>query len=277
MCTTQRDQTFFFVFIKLPKAIHWPDRKRYSAEEAEAEAAKYVDLPVADGIRFGQLWKQRVRGHLYCLEEGIFKLWHHERIVLVGDSAHKVSPRGSFEKFRRRTFTKSVQMTPTMALGGSCTIESVAVIVNELRREILATPSRKPGSATITTLFNRYQRKREKRAKMIYNVTHEATRVQARDGLSRTLHAMFVAPFVSSQTIADKFALLVKGAAKFDFIPVPARPKGTVDFADERSTEPLVAASKPSGQQRSTTSIRARIQLYFFYRPLRYLWRLFVS
>ena len=92
MCTTQRDQIFFFVFIKLPKAIHWPDRKRYSAEEAEAEAAKYVDLPVADGIRFGQLWKQRVRGHLYCLEEGIFKLWHHERIVLVGDSAHKVSP-----------------------------------------------------------------------------------------------------------------------------------------------------------------------------------------
>lgn len=91
MCTTQRDQTFFFVFIKLPKAVRWPDRIRYTVEEAETEAAKYVDLPVADGIRFGQLWKQRIRGHLYCLEEGIFKLWHHNRIVLVGDSAHKVS------------------------------------------------------------------------------------------------------------------------------------------------------------------------------------------
>ena len=91
MCTTQRDQTFFFVFIKLPKAVRWPDRIRYTVEEAETEAAKYVDLPVADGIRFGHLWKQRIRGHLYCLEEGIFKLWHHSRIVLVGDSAHKVS------------------------------------------------------------------------------------------------------------------------------------------------------------------------------------------
>ncbi|KAL8790239.1 MAG: hypothetical protein Q9195_006462 [Heterodermia aff. obscurata] len=152
-------------------------------------------------------------------------------------------------------------MTPTMALGGSCTVESVAVIVNELRREIRASPSRKLDSAAIDNLFNRYQSKREKRAKMIYNVTHEATRVQARDGLSRTLHAIFVAPFVSSQTIADRFALLVKGAARFDFIPVPARPKGTVEFADERSTERVVATSKPSGHQRSTTSVRARIQL----------------
>ena len=164
-----------------------------------------------------------------------------------------------------------------MALGGSCTIESVAVIVNELRREINASPSRKPSKAAINNLFNRYQSKREQRAKMIYNVTHEATRAQARDGLSRTLHAIFVAPFISSQTIADKFALLVKGAAKFDFIPVPARPKGTVDFADEQNTEQAVAPSKASSKQRSATSIRARIQLYFFYRPLRYLWRLFKS
>ena len=164
-----------------------------------------------------------------------------------------------------------------MALGGSCTIESVVVLVNELRTELNASPSKKPSNAAINNLFNRYQSKREKRAKMIYNVTHEATRAQARDGLSRTLHAIFVAPFISSQTIADKFALLVRGAAKFDFIPVPARPKGTVDFADERFTEQVVAPSKPSSKQRSTTSIRARLQLYFFYRPLRYLWRLFKS
>ena len=164
-----------------------------------------------------------------------------------------------------------------MALGGSCTIESVAVLVNELRREINASPTKRPSNAAINNLFNRYQSKREKRAELIYNVTHEATRAQARDGLSRTLHAIFVAPFISSQTIADRFALLVRGAAKFDFIPVPARPKGTVDFADERVTEQVVAPSKPSGKQWSTTSIRARLQLYFFYRPLRYLWRLFKS
>lgn len=164
-----------------------------------------------------------------------------------------------------------------MALGGSCTIESVAVLVNELRREINASPFKKPGKAAINNLFSRYQSKREKRAKMIYNVTHEATRVQARDGLSRTLHAMFIAPFVSSQTIADRFALLVRGAAKLDFIPVPARPKGTVDFADERSTEQVLTLSEPSSKPPSATSIRTRLQLYFLYRPLGYLWRLFKS
>ena len=87
---TQPGRTFFFVFIKLPKVVHWPDRLRYTAEDAEREAAKLAALPVTESLLFGEIWKRRVRGQLIPLEEVVFEHWHSGRIAILGDSAHKV-------------------------------------------------------------------------------------------------------------------------------------------------------------------------------------------
>lgn len=89
MVTALPDQTFFFVNIKLAEPLEWPNRARYTIEEANKEAARYASMPVTDNMLFGELWKRRLRGHLYPLE-GIFKLWHFDRTVLVGDCVHKV-------------------------------------------------------------------------------------------------------------------------------------------------------------------------------------------
>lgn len=90
MVTALPDQTFFFVNIKLAEPLEWPNRGRYTLEEANKEAARYASMPVTDNMLFGELWKRRIRGHLYPLEEGVFKLWHFDRTVLVGDCVHKV-------------------------------------------------------------------------------------------------------------------------------------------------------------------------------------------
>ncbi|KAL8818503.1 MAG: hypothetical protein Q9191_007927, partial [Dirinaria sp. TL-2023a] len=215
MIVTQKDQTFFFVFIKLPKSLRWPNKHRYTMEDAERQAAKYADLPVTDDILFGELWKRRSRGHLCCLEEGVYKLWHFGRAVLVGDSAHK--------------------MTPALALGGSCTIESVAVLVNELKKECNRQAHSKLSGATITEVFNRYQNKRVQRTNMIYKVTYNAVRVHSRDGFLRNLRGLFIALFVGRRAAADRFSAVVRGASKIDFVPIPARSKGTIGFDDENN------------------------------------------
>ena len=87
---TQPGRTFFFVFIKLPKVVRWPNRFRYTAEDADREAAKLMDLPVTESVMFGEIWKRRLRGQLIPLEEVVFDHWHHNRIAILGDSAHKV-------------------------------------------------------------------------------------------------------------------------------------------------------------------------------------------
>ncbi|KAL8826055.1 MAG: hypothetical protein Q9170_007553 [Blastenia crenularia] len=88
---TQPDKVFFFVFFRLKEPFTWPNRERYTKEDAESAAAKVADHPVSDTLVFGELWKKRTRGSLISLEEGILQHWHFGRIVLAGDAAHKVS------------------------------------------------------------------------------------------------------------------------------------------------------------------------------------------
>ena len=68
----------------------WPERRTFTKEDAEREAAKIAAVPVTQGVSFGNIWRDRTRGYLCSLEEGVFDYWYSGRMVLVGDSAHKV-------------------------------------------------------------------------------------------------------------------------------------------------------------------------------------------
>lgn len=87
---TQPQFIFYFVFIGLDQTHHWPSFPKFTADDANRQAAKTANLPINSSLRFGQLWENRIRGKLINIEEGVFKTWHSRRIVLVGDSAHKV-------------------------------------------------------------------------------------------------------------------------------------------------------------------------------------------
>jgi FAD dependent monooxygenase len=44
-------------------------------------------------ITFGQLWDSRETASMTVLEENVFDTWYHGRMVLMGDSVHKVGLR----------------------------------------------------------------------------------------------------------------------------------------------------------------------------------------
>jgi 2-polyprenyl-6-methoxyphenol hydroxylase-like FAD-dependent oxidoreductase len=86
----QSDVIFWLVIIKLPETLQWPERGRYTAADVDAEAEKIMDCPINKLFGFRDLWEARLRTGLTPLEEGVFEHWHFGRMVLVGDSAHKV-------------------------------------------------------------------------------------------------------------------------------------------------------------------------------------------
>lgn len=90
LALSQPDQVFFFWFFRLEKPFTWPKRASYTDLDAEELAATVSDHPISDSMVFGELWKRRSRGALISIEEGILDHWHYGRIVLAGDSAHKV-------------------------------------------------------------------------------------------------------------------------------------------------------------------------------------------
>ncbi len=82
--------TFFFVLFFLDKPFPAHKRVYYTEDDAELLAATVADHPITESLVFGDLWKNRTRGALISLEEGVLEHWHYGRIVLSGDAVHKV-------------------------------------------------------------------------------------------------------------------------------------------------------------------------------------------
>lgn len=92
---SQPQRIFFFVFFKVDEPMHWPNWPRWTSDDAEAAAKKVSDLPISDSMLFGELWKNRIRGQLVSIEEGVLQHWHWGRTALAGDAVHKVCVRRS--------------------------------------------------------------------------------------------------------------------------------------------------------------------------------------
>jgi FAD dependent monooxygenase len=78
-------------------ALIWRDEfsqppKQYRPDEQEKEeiAEKFKNVQFAETLTFGDLYKNKTRSGALNIEEGILEKWHAGRIVLAGDSAHKV-------------------------------------------------------------------------------------------------------------------------------------------------------------------------------------------
>jgi 2-polyprenyl-6-methoxyphenol hydroxylase-like FAD-dependent oxidoreductase len=68
-----------------------PKPYKPDAKETEEVALRYKDLQITEDLTFGDLWATKKRHGLLSIEEGVLSKWHAGRIVLLGDSAHKVS------------------------------------------------------------------------------------------------------------------------------------------------------------------------------------------
>lgn len=81
---------FWFLFVKASKLTRTPNCPRFTDEDAEATIQTYGSALVGPGYTVKDLWDARVKGTLVPLEEGVLKQWSHNRVVLMGDSVHKV-------------------------------------------------------------------------------------------------------------------------------------------------------------------------------------------
>jgi FAD dependent monooxygenase len=83
-------RVFWFIIHKLDRTYVYPDVPRYSPEDAAHLCAKLAHVSILQDICVGDLWKNRLVASMTALEEGLLDTWHFNRIVLLGDSVHKV-------------------------------------------------------------------------------------------------------------------------------------------------------------------------------------------
>ena len=83
---------YWFVFKDLERTTSYArDRHlKFSAADQTSLVNEVLDCKVTDGVTFSDIFDRRRTALMTPLEEGVVKQWHEKRMVLMGDSAHKV-------------------------------------------------------------------------------------------------------------------------------------------------------------------------------------------
>ncbi|OQE00300.1 hypothetical protein PENVUL_c054G07904 [Penicillium vulpinum] len=221
---SQPDRVFFFVFFRLSKPTSWPQRQRYSDADAESLAASVANHHLSETTVFGELWKSRYRGALIPLEEGVLEHWYHGRIVLAGDSVHK--------------------MTPNIALGGNSAMESVVSLCNQIQTMMVKQCGAQPSLATLTQAFAAYQTERQGRVKQVMEYSGLITKVQAWSSPIHWFLANWVLPLQPDRAIADDLGEIIRGAPKLNYVDLGEFASGKLEWKYGNPVGSLVKAKR---------------------------------
>jgi hypothetical protein len=63
---------------------------RYTKEQENRLLEKHKGNKILDDLTFGDIVNKNITYTLTALPEHVFKKWHFQRIITLGDSAHKV-------------------------------------------------------------------------------------------------------------------------------------------------------------------------------------------
>ncbi|KAI0390743.1 FAD binding domain-containing protein [Xylariaceae sp. FL0594] len=87
---TSNNRAWFFLYERLERPTR--GRATYTPNDAAAMVERLGDVHIGRRLRIRDMYAQRDRCGMANLEEGILDHWSWERLVLVGDAAHKVTP-----------------------------------------------------------------------------------------------------------------------------------------------------------------------------------------
>jgi 2-polyprenyl-6-methoxyphenol hydroxylase-like FAD-dependent oxidoreductase len=84
------NRVYWFLFLKLEETKRGKDIPRPTKEMEVEYVQKYADTPITEKVTFGQVYAKRLTSTLTPLHEFVRKKWFFGRILIFGDSAHKV-------------------------------------------------------------------------------------------------------------------------------------------------------------------------------------------
>ncbi|KAJ5493653.1 Monooxygenase FAD-binding, partial [Penicillium fimorum] len=199
------DRVFWFIIQKLEQVYTYPDAPRYSLADAAELCRKLRNVKLLGDVTVGDLWKSREVASMMALEEGLFENWHFKRMVLVGDSIHK--------------------MTPNIGQGANTAIEDVAVLSSQINRMVNTNGILKPLEADVDAMLREYKSQRYDRAKGTCDRASFGARFHTRDDRVKAFVGRYVFPHIG-RLIVNRTSKTLSGGDIVDYLPRPDRNKG---------------------------------------------------
>lgn len=209
-----RDAIYFTVIKRLDKPMS--DRRSFTTEEASKFAQEMSDVTVFPGIMLKEIWPLREETNAVLLhqEEGLAKKWHHGRIAIVGDAAHK--------------------MTSINGQGAMSAVLSATVLVNCLRATLRKNSN--PSTEELDVAFAKYETLRKEAASGIVDLGSFVSRLitWTGDGTEAMDRKASREPDFLEESIKRILPILVSSPV-FDFLP----------FEGKEGKTPWVIDGKP--------------------------------
>lgn len=222
---------WWFAFVKNDTKTIGPDMPRYTDDDEKALVEKIADDVLCEGgLTFGDVHRKRLYSVLVPLEEYVLERCFCKRVVLLGDSFHKVD----IYLNTRSTHSLTIQMHPIYGQGGNAVIESAAQLANLLlelvQRDALDDES-------IQRAFTEYQLARKPRAERLIELSHDIQRLEALDSPLHRFIGLNVLSKLDLGPVVPRIAETVMLGGGLRYLPAPKR-RGIVAWADELKMAP---------------------------------------
>ncbi|KAM5346113.1 hypothetical protein ACJ41O_009118 [Fusarium nematophilum] len=210
-------RVYWFRFQKLPKRLYGSAIPRYAEADLAQAIKNSADDRILPDLRFSTLIKNKVSAILTPLPEYVYKKWHHDRIFLLGDSAHKFHPIGGH--------------------GGNAAIETAAALTNDLVEALSRSSPKHLDASQLASIFAAVQKRRGPRLKAIERYSHNRQLTESLDSPLQKLIALHLLPLVGESYVTLGFSAQFPRSEKLNGMDLAHRQK-LVPYKDELLAEP---------------------------------------
>lgn len=206
-----KNRIYWFLFYNIGKTHYLPDLPTYTKEDEAELVKKHLGDKVSENFTFGDLYGNKISSVLTPLPEYVFKKWHFNRIMTIGDAAHKMEPIGG--------------------MGGNTAIETAAVLASNLAT-LLKTHPAGVSTEDIHNMFAATQARRHDRAQYIVDNSHMLQVFAAFEKPGVEFAVRNILPLASLDWAGETGRDTIVNGDRIDVLEVPKRPR-LVPYTDE--------------------------------------------
>ncbi|KAL5332434.1 hypothetical protein BJX70DRAFT_404609 [Aspergillus crustosus] len=210
-------RVYWSYFFKLDHRAHGSDLPAFTKTDEETLLDAKRNDNITPTLKFRQLLDRKVSSTLEPLQEYVYKQWSFQRIITIGDAAHKI--------------------LPITGHGESASIESAAVLANALRKALVRSRDTKPTLQQIEHAFATVQKIRQPRLNTLKAHAHKQQRTELLDTAWDSIKALYILPQFADDTILSNLSRDIPSADRLDSPKLP--PKSLlIPYKDELLSTP---------------------------------------
>ncbi|OAT13499.1 hypothetical protein BDBG_17831 [Blastomyces gilchristii SLH14081] len=196
---------YWFHFFKLQKPAYGAGIPRFTKEDELRHIEKHKSDILAPGLSFEDLIRGHIVYNMTALPEYTFQQWHYNRLITIGDAAHKFHPIAGH--------------------GGNSALESGVALTNALARALKGSTSNALSNSQISDIFQGVQNLRHKTVKRLIAVSHTHQRVQCLESPFARFFTLHLLPRLHVDRVLDNNSQFCPQAQMLENVALPHQPR----------------------------------------------------